>query len=87
MPACATSPSHDRFSADIFLNHGSRSSIAAIAAVPSAPIDRSIRRTVSGCTRAGASSAPAAACRLACIPPPCHGAAARPQTEPPLVCG
>ena len=47
MPACATSPSHERFSAVILRNQGSRSSIAAIAAVPRVPIDRSIRRTVS----------------------------------------
>ena len=58
MPAWAISPSQDRFSADIRPNHGSRSSIAAIAAVPSVPVARSIRRTVSGCTRARAAPAP-----------------------------
>ena len=51
IPACATSPSQDRFSADMFRYHGSRLSMAAIAAVPSAPVARSIRRTVSAFTR------------------------------------
>ena len=51
MPAWATRPSQDRFSADMLRNHGSRSSIAAMAAVPSVPVARSIRRTVSSCTR------------------------------------
>ena len=51
MPAWATRPSQDRFSADMLRNHGSRSSMAAMAAVPSAPVARSIRRTVSACTR------------------------------------
>jgi hypothetical protein len=52
-------------------NQGNRFSIAAFAAVPSAPIDRSIRRTVSGWTLL-ADAAPAlrasfpAACRFAC---------------------
>jgi hypothetical protein len=54
MPAWAIRPSQDRFSADIRPNQGSRSSIAAIAAVPSVPVARSMRRTVSGCTRARA---------------------------------
>ena len=58
MPACATRPSHERFSAVILRNQGRRSSIAAIAAVPSAPIDRSIRATVSGCTRAASPGRP-----------------------------
>ena len=68
MPACATRPSQDRFSADIRRNHGSRASIAAIAAVPSAPMDRSIRATVSGCTRAGAAPSPPPA---PCLPFAC----------------
>ena len=51
IPAWATSPSQDRFSADMFRYHGSRLSMAAIAAVPSAPVARSIRRTVSALTR------------------------------------
>ena len=50
MPACATRPSHDLFSADIAANQGSLSSMAAIAAVPRAPVARSRRRTVSAWT-------------------------------------
>src|ERR1035437_4332092 len=46
-PAWATSPSQDRFSADIRRNHGSRRSMDAIAAVPSELIDPSRRRMVS----------------------------------------
>ena len=51
IPACATRPSHDRFSADMARNQGSRLSIDAMAAVPRLPIDRSMRATVSSCTR------------------------------------
>ncbi len=49
-PAWATRPSQDRFSADMLRYHGSRLSMAAIAAVPSAPEARSIRRSVSALT-------------------------------------
>ena len=51
MPACATRPSQERFSADMARNHGSRLSIDAMAAVPRLPIDFSMRATVSSCTR------------------------------------
>ena len=51
MPAWATRPIQDRFSADIERNQASRSSIEAIAAVPSEPMARSSRCTVSARTR------------------------------------
>src|SRR3984957_2244549 len=57
--ACATSPSQDRFSADMLRNHGSGLSMAAIAAVPSAPVARSIRLTVSALTRGPSARPPA----------------------------
>ncbi len=50
-PAWATSPSQDRFSADMARNQGSRRSIEAIAAAPSALMDCSSRAMVSSRTR------------------------------------
>ncbi len=50
IPAWATRPSQDLFSADMLRYQGSRASMAAIAAVPSVPVARSIRRTVSAFT-------------------------------------
>src|SRR5215475_12008893 len=50
-PAWATSPSQDRFSADMARNQGSRRSIDVIAAVPSAPMAWSSRAIVSARTR------------------------------------
>ena len=51
MPAWATRPIHERSSADRARNQGRRSSMRAIAAVPSAPIAFSNRRAVSSRTR------------------------------------
>ena len=89
MPAWATRPIHDRFSADIARNHGSRCSMDAMAAVPSDPIARCSRWMVSSRTRpAGpprtcpppswslAAPAPRSAWPAAVIPPECHGARA-----------
>jgi hypothetical protein len=49
-PACATRPSHDRCSADIRRNQGSRDSIEAMAAAPRSLIDASRLRIVSSLT-------------------------------------
>src|SRR5579859_725788 len=50
-PACATRPSQDRFSADRARNHGSRWSMEAIDAAPSADMDCSSLAMVSALTR------------------------------------
>jgi hypothetical protein len=81
--AWATRPSQDRFSADIVRNQGSRLSIDAMAAVPSGPMERSSRRTVSSRTRAVSSCpAPAGDLLAAVIPPDCHERAVRAERSP-----
>src|SRR5262249_55980546 len=61
MPAWATRPTHERSSAVIARYQGRRSSIRAIAAVASAPVERSTRRTVaSNAAVAGAAAMPEA---------------------------
>ena len=74
MPAWATRPIQDRFSADMERNQDSRSSIEAMAAVPSEPMARSSRWTVSGRTRpAGAAPFPPVTRSAAVMLSGCHG--------------
>ncbi len=51
IPACATRPIQDRFSADMLRNHGSRCSMDVMAAVPSEPMACCSRLMVSSRTR------------------------------------